>query len=129
LIIGKQQDKDIKLDCHNFYIPNHLDVMKELKKSRLYIDTSIFEGFGMTPIEAAFLEKITIASDTYIHREILGNYPLYFIKDDLNDLMKKINQALNGDFQLDKKAVEQIKKIYSIESANDRLEKLLKTII
>ena len=125
LIIGKQQDKDIKLDCHNFYIPDHLDVMKELKKSNLYIDASIFEGFGMTPIEAAFLEKVAIVSDTYIHREILGKYPLYFIKDDLNDLMKKINQALNEDFKLDKISIKKIKKKYSIKSAMERLEKFL----
>jgi len=101
--------------------------MKELKKSHLYIDASIFEGFGFTPVEAAFSKKITIASDTYIHREILGNYPLYFIKDDLDDLMQKINQALNGEFQLDREAIDQIKKKYSLESAKVRLEKLLKS--
>lgn len=128
LIIGQQQNKEIKLDCPHFHIPDHLGVMRELKKSHLYIDASIFEGFGMTPIEAAFSEKITIASDTYIHREVLGNYPLYFIKDDLNDLMKKIKQALNGEFQLDKEAVDQIKIKYSLEAAKDRLEELLNSI-
>lgn len=128
MIIGHQQNKDIKLDCPHFHIPDQLSVMRELKKSRLYIDASIFEGFGLTPVEAAFLEKITIASDTYVHKEVLGNYPLYFIKDDLDDLMKKINQALNGEFQLDREAIDQIKKKYSLESAKDRLEKILKSI-
>ncbi len=90
IIIGYQKKENIKLDCPHFYIPNHLDVMRELKQSQLYIDASIFEGFGMTPVEAAFLDKIIIASDTYIHREILGNYPLYFIRDNLDDLIKKI---------------------------------------
>jgi len=128
MIIGQQQDKNIKLDCPHFYIPDHLSVMRELKQSRLYIDASIFEGFGLTPIEAAFLEKITIASDTYVHKEVLGNYPLYFIRDDLDDLINKINQALNGEFQLEREAIDQIKKKYSLESAKDRLEKLLKSI-
>jgi len=128
LIIGPQQDKSIKLDCPHYYIPDHSNVMRELKQSRLYIDASIFEGFGMTPIEAAFLEKITIASDTYVHREVLGNYPLYFIRDDLDDLIKKIKQALNGEFHLDREAIDQIKKMYTLESAKDRLEKLLKSI-
>ena len=125
IIIGYQKTEKIKLDCLHFYIPNHLDVMKKLKQSYLYIDASIFEGFGMTPIEAAFLDKIVIASDTYIHKEILGNYPLYFIKDNLDDLTKKINQALNNNFQIDKKTLNQIKKKYSIESANNRLENFL----
>jgi len=132
MIIGKQQDKNIKLDNPNFHIsdhiPNHLSVMKELKKSHLYIDASIFEGFGLTPVEAAFLDKIIIASDTYIHKEILGNYPLYFIRDNLDDLTKKIKQTLDGEFQIDKKALEQIKKKYSIESAAYRLEKFLISI-
>ena len=129
LIIGEQQDENIKLDCPHFYIPDNLSVMKELKKSRLYIDASIFEGFGLTPVEAAFSEKITIASDTYIHKEVLGNYPLYFIRDNLDDLMKKINQALNGEFRLNREAIIQIKKKYSLESAKNRLEKYLKSII
>ena len=128
MIIGQQQDKSIKLDCPHFYVPEHLNVMRELKKSRLYVDASIFEGFGLTPVEAAFFEKIIIASDTYVHKEVLGNYPLYFIRDDLDDLMKKINQALNGEFQLDREAIDQIKKKYSLESAKDRLEKLLMSI-
>jgi len=128
MIIGQQQDKDIKLECPHFYISDHLSVMRELKQSRLYIDASIFEGFGLTPVEAAFLDKITIASDTYIHKEVLGNYPLYFSRDDLDDLMKKINQALNGEFQLDREAINQIKNKYSLESAKDRLEKFLLSI-
>jgi len=128
IIIGEQQDKGIKLDCPHIYVPNHLDVMKQLKRSRLYIDASIFEGFGMTPIEAAFLEKITIASDTYVHKEVLGKYPLYFIKNDLDDLVNKIKQALNGEHQLDWDAIDKIKKKYSLESAKDRLEKFLKSL-
>ena len=128
IIIGKHQDKNIKLDCPHYYIPDHLNVMRELKQSRIYVDASIFEGFGMTPIEAAFLGRITIASDTYIHKEVLGNYPLYFKRDNLEDLIEKINQALNGEFQLDRQAINQIKKKYSLESAKDRLEKYLLSI-
>ena len=128
VIIGQQQDKKIKLDCPHYYIPDHLSVMRELKKSRLYITASIFEGFGLTPVEAAFSEKITIASNILVHKEVLGNYPLYFNRDDLDDLMKKISQALNGDFQIDREAIDQIRKKYSLESAAERLEKLLISI-
>ena len=128
MIIGQQQDKNIKLDYPNPYIPHHLNIMRKLKQSQFYIDASIFEGFGMTPIEAVFMDKVVIASDTYIHKEILGNYPLYFIKDNINDLIKKIKQALNNEFQIDKKALNQIKKKYSVESATYRLEKHLKQL-
>ena len=103
--------------------------MKELKRSNIFIVASIFEGFGLAPIEAAFLDKIIIASDTYIHREILGNYPLYFIRDNLDDLTNKISYVLNGEFQIDKEALNQIKERYSVESAANRLEEHLKSIM
>lgn len=129
MIIGKHQDKNIKLDCLHSHISNNLEVMRELKKSRFYVDASIFEGFGLTPVEAAFSGKITIASDIYTHKEVLGNYPLYFIRDNLDDLIEKINQVLNNKFHLDKEAVEQIKSKYSLESAKNRLENHLYQLI
>ena len=125
IIIGQHTDKNIELDCPHFYFPKHLDVMKKLKQSNLFIVASIFEGFGMAPIEAAFLDKIIIASNTYIHREVLGNYPLYFIKDNLDDLVEKIKYVLDSKFQVDKKALNQIKNKYIIESAKNRLENIL----
>lgn len=127
-IIGLHQDKSIKLDCPHFVL-SHKETMISLIQSKIYVDPSVFEGFGLTPVEAAFLEKITIASDTYIHREVLGDYPIYFIRDDLDDLMNKINQVLNSNLQLNRKAIDLIKKKYSIESATNRLEKHLKSII
>lgn len=129
IVIGCHQDKSIKLDCPHHFNLSHKETMKTLIQSKIYVDPSVFEGFGLTPVEAAFLEKITIASDTYIHKEVLGDYPIYFVRDDLCDLTKKISQALNNEFQLNRKAINQIKKKYSIESATYRLEKHLKSIM
>ena len=42
--------------------------------------------------------------------------------------MKKIKSVLSGEFQLDKAAISQIKKKYSIDSAKERLVELLKSI-
>lgn len=123
-IIGLHQDKNIKLDCPHFAL-SHKNTLKTLIQSKIYVDPSIFEGFGLTPVEAAFLDKITIASDTYIHKEVLGDYPIYFVRDDLDDLTNKIRQALNNKFKLNKDVVNQIKKKYSLESATHRLESFL----
>ena len=115
-IIGPHQDKTIKLDCPHFAL-SHVAALKSLIQSKIYVDPSLFEGFGLTPVEAAFLEKITIASDTFVHKEVLGNYPLYFKKNDLDDLINKITYALNGEFQLNREAVDWIKIKYSLESS------------
>ncbi len=70
LVLGHHSDKSIKLECPHFYIENHQKAMKLLNQASFYVDPSEFEGFGMTPVEAAFLGKITIVSNTYVHREI-----------------------------------------------------------
>ncbi len=126
LIIGYHQDKSIKLDCKHYYLPNNKDVFNLLNKSKFYVDCSIFEGFGMTPVEAAFLDKISIVSDTYIHREILGDYPLYFNPDDVNDLINKMKIILKGEYLLNNK---KIKEKYSCLAFKQRLMKHMEKII
>ena len=96
IVIGSPEEPWIKLDCLHYYFRNIYDVWRELSKSSIFGDCSIFEGFGMPPIEAAFLDRIVIASDTFIHREILGDYALYFKKDDVDDLIDKIQMVQNG---------------------------------
>jgi len=58
VVLGRYDDKCIKLDCSHEYIPNNELLFKKLNQSSFYIDCSMFEGFGMTPVEAAFLDKI-----------------------------------------------------------------------
>jgi hypothetical protein len=116
-IIGEHWDKSIILECPHYEFDDHLRVFKELNKARFYVDCSIFEGFGLTPVEAAFLDKITIASDTYIHREVLRDYPLYFKRDDVEDLVEKMKMVLNGQFKLNKQAVKKIKAKYSLNTS------------
>ncbi|MFX1570562.1 MAG: glycosyltransferase [Promethearchaeota archaeon] len=120
-IFGKYQDKTIKLDCPVYYYPNHIDILSELNKTKFYVDASVFEGFGMTPLEAAFLDKITIASDTFIHKEILGDYPLYFKRDSLKDLVKKMKLVIDGDFTLNENSVKLLKHKFSFEQCRKNL--------
>ncbi len=125
LIIGRPIDKSINLECPVVFLPDHQIVLEKLNRAKLYIDASISEGFGLTPVEAAFLEKVTIVSNTYIHREVLGAYPIYFKPDDLSDLVQKIELALKGTFELNIKALELIKEKFSLDSAKNRLLKYI----
>ncbi|MHA1491976.1 MAG: glycosyltransferase [Promethearchaeota archaeon] len=129
VVIGPHRDKSIKLDCPHYFIPDQAQVFKKLNQARFYVDASIFEGFGMTPIEAAFLDKITIASDTYVHKEVLGEYPLYFKRDNVEDLVEKMKMVINGEFTLNKEAVRRIKKKYSVNATKNRLLDFIESII
>ena len=126
LVIGRHQDKSIKLDCPHFYLPDYKDVATILTQTRLYVDASIFEGFGMTPIEAAFLDKISIVSNTFLHRDVLGDYPLYFEIDNVDDLVDKMRIVLNGEYKLNN---VEIKKKYSIEALKNRLIEYIESIM
>jgi len=106
-------DKRIKLECKHYYLEDHFSVLKKLNQAKFYVDSSIYEGFGLTPVEATFLDKTVIASDTFIHREILGEYPLYFKRNNLKDLKKKMEMVIKNDFSPNKEAREHIKKKYS----------------
>lgn len=125
LIIGRYADKSIKLNCPQVYIPDHKKVFRILNETAFYVDASEFEGFGMTPIEAAFLDKITIASNTYVHRDVLGDYPLYFKTNNVNDLVDKMRIVLEGGVQLNNK---EIKEKYTIQAFKNRLIKYIELL-
>ncbi len=121
LVIGSPEEPWIKLDCPRHYFHNIHDVWRELSKAHIFVDCSIFEGFGMPPIEAAYLNKIVIASDTFIHREIIGDYALYFKKEDVDDLVDKIQVVRNRHYTINKRELQKIKEKYSIQEAKKRL--------
>jgi glycosyltransferase involved in cell wall biosynthesis len=128
VVIGPHQDKSIKLNCPHYPLP-HLEALKELVQSDMYVDPSSFEGFGMTPVEAAFLDKITIASDTYVHKEVLKDYPLYFKTGKVKDLVDKLTIVRNGDFTPNRDSINEIKRKYNIINCTNILIDYLESIL
>ncbi len=126
LVLGRYDDKTIKLDCPHEYIPDNNALFDKLNQASFYVDCSLFEGFGMTPVEAAFLDKISIVSNTYVHRDILGDYPLYFKPNDVNDLVEKMKLVMESGVRLNNK---EIKKKYSKMALKNRLMENIESII
>lgn len=126
IIIGMYQDKTIKLNRPYFHLDNHFEVLKKLSESKIYVAPSEYEGFGLTPVEAGFLDKVTIVSDIYVHREVLGDYPIYFKKNNVDNLVEKLKVALDSDL---KPNTTLIKKKYSISAFKSRLLKFIESII
>lgn len=118
IVLGRHSHPNIKLDCPHFYYKDHNKVMNILNEAAFYVDASEFEGFGMTPVEAAFLDKMSIVSNTYIHREVLGDYPLYFEINNVDDLVEKMKIVVEGRYSVN---TAKIKKKYSIPALKKRL--------
>ena len=53
-------------------------MLKQFAKSRVYVDTSIFEGFGLTPREAALQNTNVLFMDVLDGRSELRRYPSHF---------------------------------------------------
>ena len=57
---------------------NRREMLKQFSKARVYVDTSIFEGFGLTPREAALQNTNVLFMDVEDGRSELRKYPSHF---------------------------------------------------
>jgi len=125
LVLGSYTDFSVKLNCPHFYLPDHEKVMNILNQTKFYVDASEFEGFGMTPVEAAFLDKISIVSNTCVHKEVLGDYPIYFKKNNVDDLVEKMKIVMDGEVRLNNK---KIKQQYTSQALKNRIMKHIESL-
>jgi len=69
------------------------DLHKLYHNSALLIQPSLYEGFGMPPMEALFCGTNVIISDIPVFKEIYKDFPVtYFKSEDIEDLTQKILQ-------------------------------------
>ena len=73
-----------------------------------FIFPSIYEGFGMPPLEAMAVGTMTISSDAASLPEVLGKAASYFHLDDKEELKEKIRQGIRQECE--DVTVEEIKK-------------------
>ena len=62
------------------------------------MNSSEFEDFSTASVDAALIDKISIISNTYIHREVFGDYLLYFEKGNIDDLGGKMKIVMEGGY-------------------------------
>jgi len=88
------------------------------KNASLYVFPSLYEGFGLPPLEAMSHGVPVICSEASCLPEILGDSAIYFNPQDINDIAEKIKYVLNNkDVQknLILKGFNQIKNINGIK--------------
>ncbi|MFA6513966.1 MAG: glycosyltransferase family 1 protein [Patescibacteria group bacterium] len=106
------------------YVPDaQLEIMYQ--EARAYIFPSLYEGFGLPPLEAMAKGCPVASSDRASLPEILGEAAVYFNPEDESDILAKIIMILdNNDFResLKLKGSEQVKKYNWWECANETLD-------
>lgn len=91
------------------------------KKTKRLVQPSLYEGFGMPPLEAMSLGTKAIISDIPVFREIYKDFPVTFFKSgDCNDLAEKLLSIMNEDDKLKK-----IPEVYSFEKTAEIIQTTL----
>jgi len=102
-------------------------VIAELSKATVLVSPSIFEGWGLSPIEAIACGTPVILNDMPVFREVYGDAAIYHNPDDVNDLRQKLTMVLS-DESLQKKIVDDCRQIiapFTPELFAERWMKLL----
>lgn len=82
--------------------------------SSLLVQPSLYEGFGMPPLEALTMGTNVIISDIPVFKEIYKEFPVtYFESENPNDLANKIIENFN------KEAPKNLPEIYSFKKTSD----------
>lgn len=73
-----------------------------LSNAACLISPSLYEGFGIPPLEAMSLGTPVILSDIPVYQEIYGHYPVTFFKaGNAEDLCKKLRQLPSSPIHID----------------------------
>ncbi len=72
------------------------ELKKQYKSSKLLVQPSFYEGFGIPPLEALYCRTNAIISDIPVFKEIYGKFPVTFFEcGNSEDLAEKILNHLN----------------------------------
>jgi len=75
------------------YVPDQ-DLAVLYSQALALVQPSLIEGFGLTGLEAMYLDLPVLAADASCLPEVYGDAALYFNPHQINDLVKKINRVV-----------------------------------
>jgi glycosyltransferase involved in cell wall biosynthesis len=101
------------------------------EEANLFVSTSLYEGFGLTPLEAMSNRCPVICSNIPIFKEILGNACEYTDSKNINnikEIMEKVLKSKTKQKQLVQRGLKKIKK-YSWNKCAFETAKIYKRIV
>lgn len=100
IVVGKQWSNSEETLLSSLGVTRWFTVMENVDDASLsdlynqalaYINTSLYEGFGLPFIEAAACNCRILSSDIPAAREIVGDLPTYFKKDSIDELVQALD--------------------------------------
>lgn len=122
LFAKKMKHKDIK---YLGYVSN-LDKLILLKNANCFVFPSLYEGFGLPPLEAMSMGCPVITSNISAIPEACGDAPLYVDPNNIADIAEKILEIYDNHSlrkELINKGYQQVKK-YSLENYQKEFSEL-----
>jgi glycosyltransferase involved in cell wall biosynthesis len=95
LLLGISEDILNKIHFTGFIDENLLPYV--YKKARMFVFPSMYEGFGVPPIEAMYMGVPVVSSDAASLPEILKDGAVYFKNNDVENLKTRIIETLNSN--------------------------------
>ncbi|WP_291494075.1 glycosyltransferase [Desulfurella sp.] len=108
LVIAGSKDKDDKIDeiveslnlrpyIVDITSPSDEIIINLYQNAKLFVFPSLFEGFGLPPLEALSLGCPVVASNIPVLREILGEKIACFNPYDIEDMIEKLLSAITNE--------------------------------
>lgn len=94
----------------------------------LFILPSLYEGFGIPPLEALYSGCDIAISDIPVFREIFGNAAIYFNPNDAKDISAKIAKYLRGEIKIKQVEKTKVQNKYSWEFSAHKILSLISNI-
>ena len=98
------------------------DLLNEIASASFLVQPSLYEGFGLPPLEALYLGTKPIISDIPVFREIYANFNIVFFKQGNADNLKQA--LLNTELKVKTNNIELIK-VYNYSNFVKRFIKML----
>lgn len=106
--------KSLDLDDRVIIIKNPSDneLANLYKNAKFFISPSLYEGFGLPPLESLYYDTPVILSDIPVFREIYEDIPIYFNPFSEKDIAEKIIFALSNYENIKQRTLSTKNKIF-----------------
>lgn len=125
--IFKEQGLEITSNVNFIGYVNDEELIALYKYANCFVYPSIYEGFGIPPIEAMSCRCPVIVSNIDVLREVCGKGALYCDIKDVDNLTNKIQQIYNNIINIDE-LIEEGKKNIKKYKWNNSARKIIKFV-
>ena len=105
--------------------PFTINIQEYYANAQIYVLSSRWEGFGLVLVEAMAHGLPVISSNLPTSLEIMGDFGMYFVNGNIEDLAQKLEEATHIDWQAKSKEALTIAQRFDIENIIKQWKELI----